>query len=80
MDSLNNKLFGPLDKKYCNYFYYLTVFIFILFILSILTFLYSAIVNKFSIAQLALFLYMSLVYGAMYLQNRLLYSMCINSL
>ena len=80
MNSLNNMLFGPLDRKYCLYFYYLTVIMFILFILSILTFLYNGFTTKFDMIKFAMFLYMSLLYGAIYIQNRILYSMCINSL
>ena len=80
MNSLNNMLFGPLDRKYCLYFYYLTVFMFIFVILSILTFLYNGFTTKFDMIKFAIFLYMSLLYGAIYIQNRILYSMCINSL
>ena len=80
MSSFNNMLFGPLDRKYCSYFYYLTVIMFIFCILSILTFLYNGFTTKFDMIKFAMFLYMILLYGAFYIQNRILYSMCINSL
>ena len=72
-----NNLFAPLDKKYCMYFYILSViaFIFILFSLVSLFFLlgdYSK--NKHVIIST---LSSILMLGLTYFSNRLLYTMCI---
>lgn len=78
--SFNETVFGPLSKKYCMYFYYLSVLGYILFILAILSALYLFMTTKQSMAFLVQMLFASLGYGIFYFQNRLLYSMCNNSL
>ncbi len=84
MENSNDYLFGPLDNKYCLYFYYLSVFGYAFFVLTAIYLLYFLIVTKktevfyFSIIY-KLFL-SSLIYGVFYFQNRILYSMCIKSI
>jgi hypothetical protein len=71
-------LFGPLDQSYCNYFYYLEIIFFAVFVfmtgVSIKTMLTK---NKYDTMQLFLVVLQPLT---IYFINRLNYSMCIGSL
>lgn len=78
MHSLNDSLFGPLDTEYCMYFYILSVFGFVgllLASLSFITFLFGG--NQDAKTLMAIFMG-AVIYLSCYLQNRLLYSMCMN--
>ncbi len=75
-----NDLFSPLDKKYCIYFYFLSVFAFVLMIFSIISIIFLlgdfqkhkfVIMNSISSA---------IMLGIAYFSNRLLYTMCTSSL
>jgi hypothetical protein len=46
MANLNDQLFGPLSKKYCIYFYYLSVIGFILLLLVLVSSIYIAVTMK----------------------------------
>ena len=78
--SLNQMLFGPIDRKYCLYFYYVSVFAFLLLIMLFFSSLYIGLFTKIGNVITFQMVLMALGYAAFYLQNRLLYSMCINSL
>ena len=80
MDSLNDTLFGPLSRQYCIYFYYLSVIGFILLAFVLLSTIYIAIATKRSFSFIYQMFMIALGYAIFYFQNRLLYSMCINSL
>jgi len=71
-------LFGPLDKSYCNYFYYLEVMFFGIFVFMIGMVL-KTIVTKKSYDPMQLFLVV-LQPLMLYFVNRLYYSMCVGSL
>ena len=76
-------LFGPLDRKYCNYFYYMSVLSFIIFCISFVIIIFSIfhlIKNKKS--TLNVFFSSNLLISSFlaYLVNRLMYTMCINSI
>ena len=78
--------FSVLSKPYCNYFYLLTIIGYIWLIISIFTslyFLYSSLTSKGN-KEMSKRFYISLIpmaaYFILYFQNRLLYSMCKNSL
>jgi hypothetical protein len=81
-------LFTPLDKKYCNYFYYMSVIsfviFFILFVVGIMALVGSLIKKKlFSLDMLNIVMHSSsLIISTFlaYLVNRIMYSMCIKSL
>ena len=82
-----DSLFSVLNKPYCNYFYLLTVIGFVWLIMSILTslyLLYNSFSNMKDSKEMSKKFYISLIpmalYFIVYLQNRLLYSMCVNSL
>ena len=82
-------LFTPLDKSYCNYFYYMSVFSFFIFcgLLIIGIFgLYSVLFKKIKselhlhISTISLIINLMISSLLAYLVNRILYSMCIKSL
>ena len=73
-------LFGPINRKYCIYFYILSVIGFIYFATFIVSGIYIGIAKRKTIEY-----YLYLVMGAsvfflFYFQNRLLYTMCNQSL
>lgn len=75
-------LFIPLDKKYCIYFYYISVISFCFFILIFLSTLWCLV---FKTKKVDLFFYtnsVSLMISTFlaYFVNRLMYSMCVKSL
>ena len=70
-------LFSPLDKKYCSYFYFLSVFAFVLMIFSIISLLFLLAefkMNKYIISNTISSIIML---GIAYFSNRLLYTMCV---
>lgn len=72
-----NNLFAPLDKKYCMYFYFLSVmsFIFLIFsVISLIVLLGDFNKHKYVIMSTV---YSTLMLGLSYFSNRLLYTMCI---
>ena len=80
MNDILNSLFGPMPKDYCLYFYYLSVFGFILFTISLLTMIRLAVSKKRGSVFYLNSVMVLLGYGIFYFQNRLLHSMCSNSL
>lgn len=79
-DSLENYLFGPLDKSYCLLFYVFSVIMFILFVLAILGLVMNFVKGKrMSMVELSLVAYSLLATFLSYLSYRLLYSMCVSS-
>lgn len=71
-----NDLFSPMDKKYCDLFYAISVFYFLIMIMSIgsLVFLFKDIKrNKYVIANSIIVI---LMLGVNYIYNRLLFNMC----
>ena len=76
---LNDYYFGPLSRKYCVWFYWLSVIGFVMLILLLISATIFLFTNKrgmntslvYSIIQSALF------YLVVYFQNRLLYTMCV---
>lgn len=80
MNNVMKFLFGPLDKEYCLYFYYLSVFGFVFFIIAFLTMIRLAIAKKRTSVFYANSIMVLLGYGIFYFQNRLLHTMCSNSL
>lgn len=72
-------IYGPISKKYCLYFYLLQVIFVVLFLLALLTVVVLLVYGKRYDIIITL-VYLSILYLVMYLQNRLLYNMCINSI
>lgn len=75
-------LYGPLNQKYCMYFYALSVIGFILLLSVVVYTVYSGLTagKKLPIGFFMSMLMSALIYVFMYFQNRLLYSMCAGSL
>jgi hypothetical protein len=81
MDTIQ-QLFAPLDKDYCLLFYWLTVVNFIFLAVASLGFLSSLVLlfrGKITFMSGMYSFLMILVYGLMYFQTRLFYSMCVTS-
>ena len=71
-----NNLFSPMDKKYCDLFYAISVFYFLIMIVSIvsLVFLFGDIKrNRYIIINSVIVISML---GINYIYNRLLFNMC----
>ena len=77
-----NKYFGPLSKKWCNYFYFFSVFFFVLFFVSLVGILFTIIMQykkiNFMIITNFIIILVNTFIG--YFVNRLLYSVCVSSL
>ena len=77
MNSATNTFFGPLSKDYCSIFLFLSVIGLLNIVLAILGAL-GLLFSKKGRPELFAGLIYALVIGiVMYLQNRLLYNMCL---
>ena len=76
-NDLSDYYFGPLSRKYCVWFYWLSVVGFVMLILLLASSLYIALTQKISKEIVMSIISSALVYGVFYFQNRLLYTMCI---
>ena len=77
-----NNYFGPLSKKYCIYFYYLSIFFFVMYVISLVSFFVFIVkhYNKVNLAYIINFVMILINTLLGYFVNRLLHSMCMNSL
>jgi hypothetical protein len=73
-------VYGPLNKDYCVWFYFLSILGFVMLVLTIVASLYIGIVRKKGPEYFVGMLAVSLSYGIFYFQNRLLWSMCSKTL
>ena len=75
-------LFTPLDKKYCDYFYYISIITYCFFIVILLTTLWCLAFETKKINYIFCMNSVSLMISSFlaYFVNRLMYSMCVNSL
>jgi hypothetical protein len=78
MPELYELFFGPLDKKYCDYFLLLSMIGFILLSTLLLTTLGLGLYKGKSFDFYFSALAVALGYAIFYFQNRLLYTMCLN--
>ena len=76
-----DKLVGPISEKYCYYFYILSVLAIVFFVIVFIGIIYNVLRSKqkFNPWHIFLVLVYSLQFLLIYLQNRLLYNMCIHS-
>ena len=70
-------VFGPLDRKYCNWFLYLTILAFVFIVLTLVTGLAVFVQKGFDVTVLLPVVWSVTMYGIFYFQNRILYSMCM---
>lgn len=80
MSSFMETVYGPLSSDYCIYFYFLSVFGFVLLVFSAIFALFIGIKEKKKFEFYLQALTLCVGYGIFYFQNRLLYSMCSGSL
>ena len=71
-------LFGPIGKEYCMYFYFLSVFAYILFIMALVSVMMMAMKGKVK-NMLNAFIVVFQPF-LLYFVNRIFYSVCVNSL
>ena len=76
-NELSDYYFGPLSRKHCVWFYWLSVVGFVMLVLLLASSLYIALSQKMSKEVVMSIISSALVYGVFYFQNRLLYTMCI---
>ena len=75
MSSLEDAFFSPLGKEYCVLFYYSAIIAFIMLAVGVVGGVYHVMVGYMNVFALVI----SLVSPAiLYLNNRLLYSMCVS--
>ncbi len=79
MDNINDALFGPLSRDYCLWFYILSLFGFVALVLYIIPAIYMGIIKRKGFDYYLSVIGISVVYAIAYLQNRLLHTMCLNS-
>ena len=73
-------LFGPLPEIYCLYFYGMSVFTFILLVFALVNVVYLVFSKKTNKQLIVPGLFLILSYFLMYIQNRLLNTMCEKTL
>ena len=81
MSSLHDTLFGPVDTKYCIYFYILSVIGFVFMTLAIVSGIMLLASKNITLGGNYIVLIVSAILsnGMMYFVNRLLYNMCKSS-
>jgi hypothetical protein len=82
MDSFMNTYFGPLGEEYCVYFYALSIFFGITFVLSVISVVTYMVthMSKIDIKFLMNTVFLLLNSFLAYLANRLLHTMCMRSI
>ena len=70
-------LFGPIDRKYCDWFYYLSVVSFFFMLLTLVSGSAMVFQNKMKMKYVFAVLWSAAMYAVFYFQNRLLYTMCV---
>lgn len=82
MSNFVSNFFGPLDKKSCSYFLFLTIFFFIALTFALFA-EFVFLIKNFRQLDLRIFtneILLLLNFFIMYFVNRLLYTMCSKSL
>ena len=81
MEDFMHHYFGPVGSEWCAYFYVLSIFFFITFLLAIFGIIAGIIFNKKKIDSLFAANSIAILFNTLlaYFVNRLLHTMCINS-
>ena len=78
LNSFHDMFFGVLDKEYCSIFYGLMLFIFLIVLAVVVSLLlYKKKKKNLSLSVVAFGILELLVLSIAYMQQRMLYSMCI---
>jgi len=80
MQEFINKVFGPLDNRFCDYFFILSVLGFVMLVVLLVSSLIVGLTKGKGIDYYMQILFVALGYLIFYFQNRLLYTMCVTSL
>lgn len=80
MADIMETLFGPLDRKFCDYFWLLSVLGFVLLAVLLISSLLVGISKNKGIDFYFQTISIALGYAIFYFQNRLLHSMCSGSM
>jgi hypothetical protein len=80
LSSNMDKLVGPIGEEYCYYFYILSLLAIIFFAMIFVGIIWTGITKKMGFSFFFLSLLSSSQFLLIYLQNRLLYNMCIHSI
>jgi len=79
MSTLDN-IYGPISQKYCLYFYILSVFGFVALLFVLIMTVYTGLTKKQPNSFYLHMIMLAILYGMAYLQNRLLYNMCVGKI
>lgn len=71
-------IYGPLSRDYCFWFQFLSIYGFIMMVLSILAFAMAMFSKKSAYTGVSF--YMIITFFVFYFQNRLLHTMCLSSI
>ena len=80
MTNLADYFFGPLSRDWCIYFYFLSILGFLWLVFYAISAVYLGIIKKKGSDYWIMAITISLGYGIFYFQNRLLHSMCANTM
>jgi hypothetical protein len=80
MADIMETLFGPLDRKFCDYFWLLSVLGFVLLAVLLISSLLVGISKNKGMDFYLQTISIALGYAIFYFQNRLLHSMCSGSM
>lgn len=80
MSDFMNTVFGPLSGEYCLYFFYLSIFSFFLFTITIVAGVVTGLQRDKSFGFYVSLVGASLIYLVTYFVNRLMFSICSKSL
>ena len=82
MSKFMDDYFGPLSREYCGYFYFLSIMFGFLFVFSILSIVYTFVVNykKINSMFVANSLVLLINIFLAYFTNRLMHTMCVKSI
>ncbi len=75
-----DNLVGPISEKYCYYFYILSILAIVFFAIIFIGIIWTGVTKKLGFGFFFLALLYSMQFLLVYLQNRLLYNMCIHSI
>lgn len=76
-NQMMSSVFGPLSRKYCDWFFYLSVIAFVFMVLTVVSGVLALISKKLKMEYVMAICWSALMYAAFYFQNRLLYTMCV---
>ncbi len=77
--SVMDNLVGPIGSEYCYYFYILSLLAIVFFGIIFIGIIYTGVTKKMGFSFFFLSLLYSMQFLLIYLQNRLLFNMCVHS-